>query len=64
MKFDVSLKKYLKEAVGISDVIGTENITYTYTVAKSDNESIVTKEGSFLASPGRTPLRFNMAVPS
>ena len=37
-EFDVSLKKYLKEAAGISDVIGTENITYTYTVAKSDNE--------------------------
>ena len=55
-EFDVSLKKYLKEAVGISDVIGTENITYTYTVAKSDNESIVTKEGRLSGIAGKDTL--------
>lgn len=55
-EFDVSLKKYLKEAAGISDVIGTENITYTYTVAKSDNESIVTKEGRISGIAGKDTL--------
>lgn len=55
-EFDVSLKKYLKEAAGISDVIGTENITYTYTVAKSDNKSIVTKEGSLSGIAGKDTL--------
>lgn len=55
-EFDVSLKKYLKEAVGISDVIGTENITYTYTVAKSDNESVVTKEGRLSGIAGKDTL--------
>ena len=55
-EFDVSLKKYLKEAVGISDVIGTENITYTYTVAKSDNETIFTEEGSLSGIAGKDIL--------
>ena len=55
-EFDVSLKKYLKEAAGISDVIGTENITYTYTVAKSDNESIFTKEGTLSGIAGNDTL--------
>lgn len=55
-EFDVSLKKYLKEAAGISDVIGTENITYKYTVAKSDNKSIVTKEGSLSGIAGKDTL--------
>lgn len=55
-EFDVSLKKYLKEAVGISDVVGTENITYTYTVAKSDNKSIVTKEGRLSGIAGKDTL--------
>ena len=55
-EFDVSLKKYLKEAVGISDVIGTENITYTYTVAKSDNETIFTEEGSLSGIAGKDTL--------
>lgn len=55
-EFDVSLKKYLKEAAGISDVIGTENITYTYTVAKSDNESIVTKEGRLSGIAGKDTI--------
>lgn len=55
-EFDVSLKKYLKEAAGISDVIGTENITYTYTVAKSDNESIATKEGTLSGVAGKDTL--------
>lgn len=55
-EFDVSLKKYLKEAAGISDVIGTENITYTYTVAKSDNESIATKEGTLSGIAGKDTL--------
>ena len=55
-EFDVSLKKYLKEAAGISDVIGTENITYTYTVAKSDNKSIFTKEGTLSGVAGKDTL--------
>lgn len=55
-EFDVSLKKYLKEAVGISDVIGTENITYTYTVAKSNNETIFTEEGSLSGIAGKDTL--------
>lgn len=55
-EFDVSLKKYLKEAVGISDVIGTENITYTYTVAKSDNKTIFTEEGSLSGIAGKDTL--------
>lgn len=55
-EFDVSLKKYLKEAVGISDVIGTENITYTYTVAKSDNETVFTEEGSLSGIAGKDTL--------
>ena len=55
-EFDVSLKKYLKEAAGISDVIGTENITYTYNVAKSDNKSIVTKEGRLSGIAGKDTL--------
>lgn len=55
-EFDVSLKKYLKEAAGISDVIGTENITYTYTVAKSDNETIFTEEGILSGIAGKDNL--------
>lgn len=55
-EFDVSLKKYLKEAAGISDVIGTENITYTYTVAKSDNKTIFTEEGSLSGIAGKDTL--------
>lgn len=37
-------------------MIGTENITYTYTVAKSDNESIVTKEGRISGIAGKDTL--------
>lgn len=55
-EFDVSLKKYLKEAAGISDVIGTENITYTYTVTKSDNELITTKKGTLSGVAGKDTL--------
>ena len=55
-EFDVSLKKYLKEAAGISDVIGTENITYTYTVAKSNNESIATEGGTLSGIAGKDTL--------
>ena len=55
-EFDVSLKKYLKEAAGISDVIGTENITYTYTVAKSNNESITTEGGTLSGVAGKDTL--------
>lgn len=55
-EFDVSLKKYLKEAAGISDVIGTENITYTYTVAKSNNESIATEGGTLSGVAGKDTL--------
>ena len=55
-EFDVSLKKYLKEAVGISDVIGTENITYTYTVVKSNNEPIDTKGGTLSGVAGKDTL--------
>lgn len=55
-EFDVSLKKYLKDAAGISDVIGTENITYTYTVAKSNNKSIFTKEGTLSGVAGKDTL--------
>ena len=55
-EFDVSLKKYLKKAAGISDVIGTENITYTYTVAKSNNELITTKKGTLSGIAGNDTL--------
>ena len=55
-EFDVSLKKYLKDAAGISDVIGTENITYTYTVAKSNNESIATEGGTLSGIAGKDTL--------
>ena len=55
-EFDVSLKKYLKEAAGISDVIGTENITYTYTVTKSNNESIATEGGTLSGVAGKDTL--------
>lgn len=55
-EFDVSLKKYLKAAAGISDVIGTENITYTYTVAKSNNEPIATEGGTLSGVAGKDTL--------
>ena len=45
-RFDVSLKKYLKELNGGEyDVIGTENVSYTYTL--TGNELNVKKEETF-----------------
>ena len=42
-QFDISLKKYLTDKAGEYDIIGTENVTYTYTV--SGNSPIYSKTG-------------------
>ena len=54
-EFDVSLQKYLNNSM-MSDVIGTENVKYTYTFSTSDNKSIYSKDGSISNAAGLETL--------
>lgn len=55
-EFDVSLQKYLNDNSMMSDVIGTENVKYTYTFSTSDNKSIYSKDGSISNAAGLETL--------
>lgn len=55
-EFDVSLRKYLTDNSMMSDVIGTENVKYTYTFSTSDNTSFYSESGSISNAAGLETL--------
>lgn len=55
-EFDVSLQKYLNDNNRMPDVIGTENVKYTYTFSTSDNKSIYSEDGSISNAAGLETL--------
>lgn len=55
-EFDVSLQKYLNDNSMMSDVIGTENVKYTYTFSTSDNTSFHSESGSISNAAGLETL--------
>ena len=55
-EFDVSLRKYLNDNSMMSDVIGTENVKYTYTFSTSDNTSFHSESGSISNAAGLETL--------
>ena len=55
-EFDVSLQKYLNDNSTMSEVIGTENVKYTYTFSTSDNTSFYSDSGSISNAAGLETL--------
>ena len=55
-EFDVSLQKYLNNNSTMSEVIGTENVKYTYTFSTSDNTSFHSESGSISNAAGLETL--------
>lgn len=55
-EFDVSLQKYLSDNSTMSEVIGTENVKYTYTFSTSDNTPFYSKSDSISNAAGLETL--------